>query len=37
LAALERVIFGEEPDVATLTRHEEFIADCVRRIVAPRS
>jgi AcrR family transcriptional regulator len=32
---LVRVIFGEEPDAATLDRHAEFIADCVRRIVAP--
>jgi AcrR family transcriptional regulator len=34
---LVRVIFGEEPDAATLDRHGEFIAECVRRIVAPRS
>jgi AcrR family transcriptional regulator len=33
---LVRVIFGEEPDAATLDRHEEFIAECVRRIVAPQ-
>jgi AcrR family transcriptional regulator len=30
-----RIIFGEEPDAATLDRHEEFIAECVRRIVTP--
>ena len=34
---LVRVIFGDEPDEATLARHEEFVAECVRRIVAPRS
>jgi AcrR family transcriptional regulator len=33
---LVRVIFGEEPDAATLDRHEDFIAECVRRIVTPR-
>ncbi len=33
---LVRIIFGGEPDAATLDRHEEFIAECVRRIVAPR-
>jgi hypothetical protein len=32
-----RVIFGTEPDAATIGRHEEFIAECVRRIVAPPS
>ena len=32
---LVRVIFGEEPDAATLEYHEKFIAECVRRIVAP--
>lgn len=32
---LVRVIFGEEPDAATLEHHEKFIAECVRRIVAP--
>jgi len=33
---LVRVIFGTEPDAATLDRHEEFVAECVRRIVTPR-
>jgi AcrR family transcriptional regulator len=32
-----RLIFGEEPDEATIERHEEFIADIVRRIIAPPS
>lgn len=34
---LVQAIFGGEPDAATLDRHEEFVAECVRRIVAPRS
>jgi AcrR family transcriptional regulator len=29
-----RAIFGGEPDEETLTRHQEFIAECVRRIIA---
>lgn len=33
---LRRIIFDAEPDAATLARHQEFIAECVRRIVAPR-
>jgi len=32
-----RVIFATEPDAATIARHEEFVAECVRRIVAPPS
>ncbi len=36
LPQLVRIIFDAEPDAATLARHEEFIAECVRRIVAPR-
>jgi AcrR family transcriptional regulator len=36
LPQLVRVIFGTEPDAGTLDRHEEFVAECVRRIVAPR-
>ncbi len=36
LPQVVQVIFGAEPDAATLDRHEEFIAECVRRIVAPR-
>lgn len=31
-----RLVFGEEPDEATIARQEEFIAECVRRIIAPR-
>jgi AcrR family transcriptional regulator len=34
---LVQAIFGAEPGAATLDRHEEFVAECVRRIVAPRS
>jgi hypothetical protein len=37
LPQLVRVIFGTEPDPATIRRHEEFVAECVRRIVAPPS
>jgi AcrR family transcriptional regulator len=37
LPQLVRVIFGTEPDAATIRRHEEFVAECVRRIVAPPS
>jgi hypothetical protein len=37
LPQLVRVIFGTEPDAATIARHEEFVAECVRRIVAPPS
>jgi len=36
LPQLVRIIFGTEPDAATLDRHEEFVAECVRRIVTPR-
>lgn len=36
LPQLVRVIFGTEPDAGTLDRHEEFVAECVRRIVTPR-
>jgi hypothetical protein len=34
LPQLVRIIFGEEPDAATLERHEQFVAEAVRRIVA---
>jgi AcrR family transcriptional regulator len=34
LPQLVRIIFGEEPDPATLERHEQFVAEAVRRIVA---
>ena len=34
LPQLVRVIFGTEPDAATLERHEQFVAEAVRRIVA---
>ena len=34
LPQLVRVIFGTEPDAATLARHEQFVAEAVRRIVA---
>ena len=34
LPQLVRIIFGEEPDTATLARHEQFVAEAVRRIVA---
>ncbi|HEY2518579.1 MAG TPA: TetR family transcriptional regulator [Streptosporangiaceae bacterium] len=34
LPQLVRIIFGEEPDAATLARHEQFVAEAVRRIVA---
>ena len=34
LPQLVRVIFGAEPDAATLERHEQFVAEAVRRIVA---
>ena len=37
LPQLVRIIFGEEPDAATLERHEQFVAEAVRRIVAPPS
>lgn len=31
-----RLLFGEEVTEADLERHEEFIAECVRRIIAPQ-
>lgn len=31
-----RLLFGEDVTRADLERHEEFIAECVRRIIAPR-
>jgi AcrR family transcriptional regulator len=34
LPQLVRIIFGGEPDAATLARHEQFVAEAVRRIVA---
>jgi AcrR family transcriptional regulator len=34
LPQVVRIIFGEEPDRATLERHERFVAEAVRRIVA---
>ena len=34
LPQLVRIIFGAEPDAATLERHEQFVAEAVRRIVA---
>jgi AcrR family transcriptional regulator len=34
LPQLVRVIFGAEPDAATLERHEQFVAEAVRRIIA---
>ena len=34
LPQLVRIIFGAEPDLATLERHEQFVAEAVRRIVA---
>ncbi len=34
LPQLVRVIFGTEPDAATMERHEQFVAEAVRRIVA---
>ena len=37
LPQLVRIIFGAEPDPATLERHEQFVAEAVRRIVAPPS
>lgn len=32
-----RLVFGAEPDEATIARQEEFVAECVRRIIAPRA
>lgn len=32
-----RLVFGAEPDEATAERHAEFVAECVRRIIAPRA
>ena len=34
LPQLVRIIFDAEPDAATLERHEQFVAEAVRRIVA---
>lgn len=31
-----QVVFGEKPDPATVDDHEAFVAECVRRIIAPR-
>jgi AcrR family transcriptional regulator len=31
-----RLVFGAEPDEETIARQEEFVAECVRRIIAPR-
>jgi hypothetical protein len=32
-----RLVFGAEPDEETIARHEELVAECVRRIIAPRA
>jgi AcrR family transcriptional regulator len=32
-----RLVFGAEPDEETIARQEQFVAECVRRIIAPRA
>jgi AcrR family transcriptional regulator len=35
LPQMVRLVFGEEPGPDTIAEHEEFIAECARRIIAP--